>query len=280
MKLKAVASMRDSHGSHANVIMRRLLDRLGGTEILRSHVVPKDTTLFLQWGFKRTTALDSAIKARIPFIIVDLGYFDESRLERFSISLNGFNGLSQRVPSWKGEEPRARPILKQWRDDGDRIVVVGQMPGDAALRGQDIEAWMGRTAAEATEVFSKPVYKRPHPKMLNPWEPKDRPFVESLDETWLTVTWTSNCAVESVINGVPAVAMHPASMAWSVTSHRLSRQVFPGREYWLNELARRQYWLMNDQDCDAAAEYIIRAYEAGLGPASLGKVDTEGMIRG
>lgn len=279
MKLNPVASMRDSHGSHANVIMRRILDRIGGSEILRTQVVPAGTNLFLQWGFKRTNALDSAIKAKIPFIICDLGYFDEDRLERFSISLNGFNGLSQPVTGFENAPDRPHPPVKPWNDEGNQIVVVGQMPGDAALRGQDIEAWMHRIATQAAEAFDWPVKKRPHPKMLNPWEPKDPPFVDTLDSTFLTITWTSNCAVMSCLNGTPAVAMHPASMAWPVAAHRLSRQIFPGRHQWVHDLAWRQYKLYDDADCDLACEYILRAFEQGLGPAAMGRVDTEGMIR-
>ena len=95
--MKAYGSLRPSAKSHANVIMRALLGRLGGKFVLRTEVVPDDATLFLQWGFKKTNALVSAILAKIPYVIIDLGYFDDTRYERFSVSINGLHGMGMPV---------------------------------------------------------------------------------------------------------------------------------------------------------------------------------------
>ena len=51
----------------------------------------------------------------------------------------------------------------------------------------------------------------------------------------------------------------------------------PGRAAWAHELSHREYSMTDSDDLDAAAEYIIKGFEQGLGPAALGNVDTKGM---
>lgn len=276
--MKAVGSLRDSDRSPANAIVRSVVGKLDGSTVLRTQPVPEGTTLFVQWGFKLTVALLSAIDARIPFVIIDLGYFDGSRLRRFSISINGLHGLSMPVKGIDKLPPRWHPEIKDWQEGGEFVVVYGQLPSDAAVRGVNIETWMHKTARECVAVFGKPARKRLHPKMLNVWEPPLTPLEQTFEETFLAVTWTSGVAVQTVLAGVPTVTCHPASPAWDVTPHILERytRLEISRELWAHRLSHREYDLYDDKDLDRAVGYIIRAYPQATREAAVGNVDSAG----
>ena len=274
--MKAYGSLRPSHKSHANVIMRALLGRLGGKFVLRTEVVPDDATLFLQWGFKKTNALVSAILAKIPYVIIDLGYFDDTRYERFSVSINGLHGMGMPVDGVLDLPPRPHPKIEDWKEGGRMVQIIGQMPGDAALRGENIEVWMHHASLQATEAFGKPARKRPHPKMINPWEPSLPALESTFEETYVMVTYTSTVAVQSVLAGVPTVAMHPASSAFAVCSARMKRETPTGREAWVHTLSHGEYSMTDERDLDNAAVYIAKAYPQATREAALGAYDAGG----
>jgi len=272
--MNVIAGLRDSPGSHANVVLQRLLDRLGGTEILREQYFPADGEAYLQWGFKKTPALLSAIESKVPFIIVDMGYFDAfERQARMSISINGLHGTSMKSDFVLDLPPRRHPPVLDYNEEGENVLIIGQMPGDQSLRGQDIDAWMNRAAVEATEVFKKPAHKRPHPNMLNPWEPKPPPLEDVLSNAYVTINWTSTSAIASVLAGIPTVTQHPTNMAFPVCSDRIMRRRAVGREAWVHDIAHRDYNLLDDVDCDTACEYIIKALPQARAEACIGKVD-------
>ena len=259
--MKIVASMRDSDGSNANQQIRKLVYALGGgTEIKRTLPVPLDTDLFIQWGYKPTVALQSAKELRIPYVIVDLGYFDVTRMQCFSLSINGFHGLSMQYDRVHSLPERPRLQIMPWREDGDEVVILGQMPGDQSLFGQDIDAWMGRAASCAIDVFGRKVVKRPHPKMLNPWEPQLPALEATFDSTYVYVSWTSTAAIQTVAAGIPTITAHPANMAFDLGCGE-DRVRMPGREAWMHDLSCRQYDFSSVKDVRQGAKYILKAYD-------------------
>src|SRR5690606_21411776 len=87
--------------------------------------------------------------------------------------------------------PRPRPLIQGWREPGEFVYVFGQLPGDRACRGQNMETWPTKTAQDAAEAFMRPAKVRPHPKMLSSWE-KPLPSLQSVwEECHVAVTWTS-----------------------------------------------------------------------------------------
>ena len=259
--MKIVASMRDSDKSRANREVRKLLGALGGgTEVARTMPLPLDTDLFIQWGYKPTVALKHAMTLDIPYVIVDLGYFDHDRASTFSLSINGFHGMSMANDKVRGMGHRPRLPIRQWRDGGENVIILGQMPLDQSLFGQDIEPWMGRAATAAVEVFGKKVIKRPHPRMLNPWEPQLGPLEETFDSTYVYVSWTSTAAIQTVAAGIPTICAHPGNMAYDVGSDE-SRIRMPGRETWMHDLSHRQYDFTSVKDVRQGAKYVLSAYD-------------------
>jgi hypothetical protein len=65
-----------------------------------------------------------------------------------------------------------------------------------------------------------------------------------LSDAWVTITYSSSAAIDSILAGVPAVALSPASLAWPVADHGLnsvSELTLRERRPWLDRLAHSQW---------------------------------------
>lgn len=276
--MHATFAVRPNNKTFSTRCTRALRDCLGGSVIVRDDPVPDECNLLINWGFTRSVALLSAIAKKIPFVILDRGYFEPSRVDRVSISINGHHGLSMDIDVLD-LPPRWHPPIKPWRLDGDSVQIIGQMPGDAAVRQLDVDAWMNRVAVEAVNAFGKKVIKRTHPKMINPWEPQQERLEETFEDTYVSVSLTSTSSVQTVLAGIPSVITHPASSAYNMGSPNMMIAQPPGRQEWAHTLAHREYDLCNSKDAAECAEYIIRAFPEATRGAAEGRIDTLGILR-
>lgn len=151
--------------------------------------------------------------------------------------------------------------LQPYRTQGAQVLVVGQKPGDASLRGADIVEWMIDTATRLRACTDRPIVVRAHPAS----RPEDFPRMkkafaaqphihldipptgtihEALQGAWAAVTYSSSAAIDALLAGIPAISTIPASMAWPVTDHDLSMidqpTLYP-REQWLYDLCYAQW---------------------------------------
>lgn len=153
--------------------------------------------------------------------------------------------------------------LAPYRKTGSHVLIVGQKPDDASLRGCDIVEWMIDTVAEVRRHTERPIVVRAHPATLARDFPKmkkafgankdvrlDIPptgtINDALRDCWVAVTYSSSAAINALLNGIPAISILPASMAWPVTDHDLSMVEHPTlheREQWLYDLCYAQWSL-------------------------------------
>lgn len=151
------------------------------------------------------------------------------------------------------------PEVKPYRSEGRHILVIGEAPGDAALRGLDINAWLVGTALELREKTDRPIVIRPHRRagdigdamILTQLKERriaigdaEKPLAESLKGAWSVVTYSSGAAIEALMAGIPAISVSPASFAWSVTDHAIANAVSPtlhDRAPWLEKIAAAQW---------------------------------------
>lgn len=185
-------------------------------------------------------------------IVLETGYVDrgDGPNNYYAAGWDGLNGRADFRNVGSGPERwelLGRP-LRPWREGGDLIVVCGQVPWDAACQHHDHLGWCQATVARlARGVY--PVVFRPHP--LAPGvnygvrcEISTRPLEEDLAEARCVVTFNSNCAVDAVIAGVPAISMDVGSMAYAVTGHDLdyvNNITTYDRTAWANSLAYTQW---------------------------------------
>ena len=246
-------------GKRAHLV-QRVVTALGGTMIPGSELIPEDCGLFVRWGMRNTDDMYEALRRGTCIVCLDRGYFDATRLRRFSISVQGVHGLSQRLDSVLDLPPRPHPELQAWKPEGEgefiQICAPGWSPGYWRSPSRQLpEHWVTTTAANAAHAFKLPAKIRYHPSALPPGERRSPRLSESLTETAVSVSYDSNCAVQTVIAGIPTILESPRAVAFPMAWNRMKR-VTPDREAWIHDLSHREYDMEGEEELDAAVAYI------------------------
>jgi hypothetical protein len=244
--MRIVGYLRGNNRSSAKV--KHFGDALGAEYRLRQD--PVDADLMFQWGFGISHALNHAFENHIPFIILENPVWG-ARGATYTWAYGGQNGLGI-IPNTDGLPERPRPELAPWKEEETgQTTIFGQMPRDKALHGLDTNEWIKQCSAVLPESQI-----REHPGTLRSIGEELQPC---LDRTNLAVTYSSTVGSETVIAGIPTIAMHPASLAWDVTTHNLSDEpIRPDREEWLHALSYRHIY----RDGDVPTDFILGGYDA------------------
>lgn len=215
--------------------------------------------LLVLWSVHRQDAIRHQIRDGGQVCIIERGYLGD-RFEWSSVSFGG--GLNGRAEFHGVRNDPARfdrhfgHLMQPWRAKEGYALLIGQVPGDMSLAsvGGNLDGWYADTATDlAAQGFD--VRFRPHPVAIQRGKRSVCPggakliggtLDEALSGAALVVTFNSNTAVESVLAGVPTVAMDLGSMAWPVTTHSLETEPqMPDRMTWAAELAWKQ-WTLNE----------------------------------
>lgn len=211
----------------------------------------------ISWPRGEVIARQRAAGGKI--VIVETGYVNrgDGPEHHYAVGFDGINGhadfRNENMPSdrWNKLGERLRP----WRTEGKHILLCGQVPWDASVQDINMLEWLPRAALMVRMHTDRPIVYRPHPKAPVPpsvpgCETSERAFGKDLANAWATVTYNSNCAVESVIAGVPAFATGAGSMAAAVACPKLDlieRPWRPERRQWAWNLAYAQ-WRLDEMD--------------------------------
>lgn len=201
------------------------------------------------WAHKQIPIINAQRAAGLDYLVMERGYFGD----RFAMTSLGFNGLNGHAEFHNRNMPGDRWAkygvdLKPWKQDGEVIVLMGQVPTDASLRGcPNYPQWIVRAAAEAQQKYGMKVYFRahPHPAAQN-FRPQLPPIggtlQSALDRAAAVLIWNSNSGVDAVLNGVPLIVGDRGSMATSMAVQRIGDPlVRPDRTQWLRDLAYTQW---------------------------------------
>jgi hypothetical protein len=180
-----------------------------------------------------------------PRLILEAGYINgrsgdyvTDRLQYVSVGWNGLHGRADPgPPDCPPDRWEATGVhLQAWHGNTSTIVLIcDQHPGDSCSPGD--RKWWREIDRQAQEAGLRVVY-RPHPLLADNGMLTLR---ESLELVTACVTWSSTAAVESVICGVPTVALDHGSMAWDVTTRNLANKYLGARSQWAYNLAYRQW---------------------------------------
>jgi hypothetical protein len=227
------------------------LKRHGWTVEVANQWRPCD--LLVCWGVRRPNDMGAQRRHGGDICILERGYLGD-RFQWTSVSFGG--GLNGRG-EFRGVRSDPERFddhfgsLKRWKRQEGYALIIGQVPGDMSLepvRGS-LDAWCGQVAA-ALRDKGHDVRFRPHPEAVKRGKGGSIPGVptligdlqSALAGASLVVTFNSNTAVDSVIAGVPTVAMDRGSMAWPVTTHFFETESqTPDRHVWAAELAWKQF---------------------------------------
>jgi hypothetical protein len=278
MRIVAVAGQRKDRTTQSARLVRQFCESFDQAYDQDRHLasLPPDANLYVQYGFKRNGSLDAAMEKNIPFVILDRGYFN-NRGKCFSVSINGFHGLSMQVPEVWNRPTREHPLILPRQEPGEFVYLYGQMQGDRALRGLTVETWLRKEAPVASDATGKPCKIRPHPMTISSWEPQLPPLASTFEESFCAVSWTSTASVLAAIAGVETVAMHPANPAYPVSAHsyqEIGSKRLLSRQQWLHDLSYRNYKL---DEIKQANEYVRFAYKQARDEALVGLYDTIGL---
>jgi len=171
--------------------------------------------------------------------------------EYFAVGLNGVGGYAEynnaNSPSdrWEALGIELKPWRRWW---GDYDLVVGQVPWDTTVQHMDHAAWCRDTVQKLLDHNRKVLF-RPHPNMrdqLHHYGKIACPITtgsrgEDFARADRVITYCSTLGVQSVVEGIPTVALDKGSMAWGVSVHDIYSCVMPDREQWAYNLAYAQW---------------------------------------
>jgi len=251
-----------THGSLGirDGIVKRLAQRLNGNTCPRSAGIPRDADVIIGWRMRNLPGADKFIKRGGVIVYLDLGYFDETHYETFSISLNGVHGQSFKVRGLENMPERPKPELQPWKKGGSIVQVMAPGHPTDICKAQQVggrapQEW-ARNVAQEAEILGKKVQIRYHPRKLPPFIESVPPFEETFEEMYLAVTYSSTAATNTVVAGIPTVAYHKRSPAWDVCAQGTLERVTPDRAEWIHMLSYRQYDMLNPAELAVAADYI------------------------
>lgn len=205
---------------------------------------------------------DSAKNTNKPIVVLEVGGI--KRGTTWKVGLNGIN----RDAFWGdfgNNDSRANSLglhLKPWRKDGEFILLCGQHEKSEQWHNQiPMSQWVMNTITEIQKYSKRTIIFRPHPRCPLPHiehefknvirqQPKHiagtyDDFDMRYDNTWATISYSSNPGIHSVIEGVPAfVSTH--SLAYDAANdidflHDIENPYMPDRRQWLNDYAWTEY---------------------------------------
>lgn len=224
-----------------------------------------------------------------PFLVVEGPVFRENHplgshpnaYQRWSW-LSYFNNEgdynNENCPSdrWLQVKQRQNLTVRDWRNNGEHILLMLQRPGDSSLKNLielhgTYEKFVHFTIEQIRKNTDRTIIVRPHPQRLDRQLPVinnlnfknikisqnisvDNPnniiaqggagLYRDLENCWAAVGFNSNALTESAMYGIPTYSMCPSSMAWPVSNSSLStinNPPTPDRDQWLYNLAYCQW---------------------------------------
>lgn len=181
--------------------------------------------------------------------------------------------------------------IKDWRKDGEYILVLLQRPGDSSLKNLlakygTYEVFLDSVIKEIRKHTNRPIRIRMHPlrqdkqltiiKNLNLSRIELSPntqgaelleggdgLYEDFKNAWAVVGFNSNALTESVCEGVPTFSLCPSSMAWECSNTNLKdldNPYFFDRQQWLYNLGYCQ-WREDEIAQSAPLHHLMEIYD-------------------
>ena len=195
-----------------------------------------------------------------PCIVLEVGGI--KRGTTWKVALNGINRDAYFGPTGHNSD-RAKQlglVVKPWLTEGKYILICGQHDKSLQWQGMPrMSNWFLDTYDQIRKVTDRPILFRPHPRCrlehierglrhVERQEPHQikgtyDDFDMGFDNVWATVSWSSNPAIHSVIEGVPAFT-GPSSLAFDVALQNLQQiedPLYCDRTQWLNDYAHTEY---------------------------------------
>jgi hypothetical protein len=219
----------------------------------------------------RNTVITNQLKNKKYVVAVDSNLFlyanTENPLHYLRYSFNGIfpnTGIycdTEVDPTrWQKISKNLNIRLKDWRTNGNHILLLLQRNGGWSMGNVDIQDWAVKTITKIRQYSDRPIVVRTHPgdkgsrEIIRPGHKKCRiPFdqdvtlstnvnlVDDLRNCWAAVNYNSSPVVGAAIEGIPIFVMDPTkSQSKDVANTDLSRienPTMPDRQHWVERLS-------------------------------------------
>lgn len=192
-------------------------------------------------------------------IVFERGYIGD-RFSFSSIATNGLNGFGEFHSIINDGGQRFdyywEDLYKDWNNNGEQILIIGQTPGDESLRGVDLNPWYNKIAQKLSKIYpDKKIKFRPHPNCLKrvikenvicTYQDNTKTLEEDFENSFLVVTYNSTTAVNSLLYGKPTYVEDKGSMCYSIANNDLQKLTLDepkNRKNFFNALAYCQWSL-------------------------------------
>jgi hypothetical protein len=148
---------------------------------------------------------------------------------------------------------RLNTPIKDYRSNGEHILLCGQVPWDTAVQHIDYKKWCKDIVREIKAHTDRKIIFRPHPlarkaiPQIKGTLLSNKPTIkDDLRNCWATIAFNSNSSVESVLEGIPSFVCDKGSMGWEVSNKDFSLLENPElfeRKQWAHDLAYSQWTL-------------------------------------
>ena len=245
MRFTIIAANKSAHQQEHQAALAEGLSKFGITA--HKSIAGSSTNLVSCWGWRHGKILRDMGH---EVLVMERGYIGD-RFSYSSLAWNGLNGLAKFPDKTGCTSERFDRVgkIRPWKEGGEYVLIMGQVPGDASLRGRNLVPWYEGIAVLAKDFYGLPVKFREHPKSKSRTRPRHTQLCtagtiqESMDGAAVVVTYNSNSAVDSLLYGVPTIAYDSGSMAWLVANHTIGELINRDREQWAYDLAHKQWTL-------------------------------------
>lgn len=260
----------------------------------QSNLVPADVAFIQGWphptgkqgrhNLFRKAAYDFQKKNGNRLLVVDsnlFNYWNKNDYSRYS-----FDGVfpSTGVYFWNNPDPARWALisrntgitLKDWRSNGNHILLCLQRNGGWSMGTYDIRDWAEQTVRVLRQYSNRPILLRPHPgdrtarqhikqlahtlgvKISSP----NSTLLDDLKNCWAVVNHNSSPTVAAAIEGYPVFVTDPEkSQAADVANTDLSQiehPTMPERQAWIERIAMA-HW-NQEEIASGAAWSHMRTY--------------------
>ena len=229
-----------------------------------------DPELMAETGYMRVIIKNKQTELNKRRLILDCGILDDDRFKDldsryFSVGMDGIKGnaefFNKNSPRDRWKKRKLR--IKQWRKEGENILIIGQTHYGAGLVHVGTESdpmsnmWTDPThyyhnlVRRIREYTDRPIVFRTHPigdkeirNRITVTDSREIPIKQDLQNTHCVVTRTSNGAVDAIFNGVPTITEDPACLAYEVSGHSIKEiesPIKPSRNQWLYNMSYAEW---------------------------------------
>jgi hypothetical protein len=208
----------------------------------------EERDIIIVWSYRKAEYLKSI---GYDVLVSEMSYLG-NRYNYISLCWNGLNnyGKFYEYPNDNGVRFfKMQKSISDWiSNDAGYVLILGQVPGDMSLRDTNLQKlyleWI-----QILEDSNEKVIFRHHPESLKfkkIWNIPEKyirsnSLQEALSDAKYTLCFNSNSSLDSILNGIPCVAMDSGTMVYDICGKNIGEIITPPREKILFSLAWKQF---------------------------------------